>query len=254
MNITKAVILKTSATFLFAVMAVLIRWLGDAVPLGEIVFFRSFFAHQSRWWSSMPGADELQTAVQTKRPFGHLGRGLIGVGGMFFNFAALARAAARRRHRDLVRRPARSTVALAAVVLRERVRIYRWSAVDGRLHRHHHHAGAASVDRRWGWAGFAGGSASLYALMGALCTAGAVMQTRRLTDSETTSSIVFYFSLFCAVAGLDDAGRSAGPCRPGRKSLALVASGMSGGLAHLPDRELPPRAGLVDRAVRLFRR
>ena len=31
------------------------------------------------------------TAVRTSRPFGHLGRGVISVGGMFFNFAALAR-------------------------------------------------------------------------------------------------------------------------------------------------------------------
>ena len=32
--------------------------------------------------------------------------------------------------------------------------------------------------------------------------AGTVIQTRRLTDSERTSAIVFYFSLICAIAGL----------------------------------------------------
>ena len=37
---------------------------------------------------------------------------------------------------------------------------------------------------------------------GSVCNAGAVIQTRRLTQSETTSSIVFYFSLICAIAGL----------------------------------------------------
>ena len=37
---------------------------------------------------------------------------------------------------------------------------------------------------------------------GAFCNAGSVIQTRRLTETETTSSIVFYFSLFCALAGL----------------------------------------------------
>ena len=30
-------------------------------------------------------------AVRTARPFGHFGRGMISVAGMFFNFAALAR-------------------------------------------------------------------------------------------------------------------------------------------------------------------
>ena len=29
-----------------------------------------------------------------------------------------------------------------------------------------------------------------------------MIQTRRLTDSETTASIVFYFSLICTLAGL----------------------------------------------------
>jgi hypothetical protein len=41
-----------------------------------------------------------------------------------------------------------------------------------------------------------------FALAGAVCNAGAVIQTRCLTESETTSSIVFYFSLICALAGL----------------------------------------------------
>src|SRR5436190_564566 len=42
----------------------------------------------------------------------------------------------------------------------------------------------------------------MLAVAAAFCNAGSVIQTRRLTDSETTSSIVFYFSLFCAIAGL----------------------------------------------------
>ncbi len=42
----------------------------------------------------------------------------------------------------------------------------------------------------------------MFALTGAFCNAGSVIQTRRLTESETTSSIVFYFSLICALAGL----------------------------------------------------
>ena len=42
----------------------------------------------------------------------------------------------------------------------------------------------------------------VFAIAGAVCNAGAVIQTRRLTESETTSSIVFYFSLICALAGL----------------------------------------------------
>ena len=43
---------------------------------------------------------------------------------------------------------------------------------------------------------------AICALVGAFLNAGTVIQTRRLTESETTSSIVFYFSLICALAGL----------------------------------------------------
>lgn len=42
---------------------------------------------------------------------------------------------------------------------------------------------------------------SAFALTSAICNAGTVIQTRRLTQSETTSSIVFYFSLICAIVG-----------------------------------------------------
>ena len=67
-----------------------IRWLGEIVPVGQIVFFRSAFAllpvvlmfiWQGQLWA----------AIYTNRPFGQLWRGTISVAGMFLNFAALAR-------------------------------------------------------------------------------------------------------------------------------------------------------------------
>lgn len=62
--------------------------------------------------------------------------------------------------------------------------------------------------------------------------AGAVIQTRRLTDSETTSSIVFYFSLICALAGLSTL--PFGWHWPTLLQLAaLIATGLLGGLAHI---------------------
>ena len=42
-------------------------------------------------------------------------------------------------------------------------------------------------------------------MLAAFTNAGSVIQTRRLTDTETTSSIVFYFSLYL---------RGRGPCHP----------------------------------------
>ena len=41
-----------------------------------------------------------------------------------------------------------------------------------------------------------------FAIFAALCTAGATIQVRRLTATERTGAIVFYFSLFSTVIGL----------------------------------------------------
>src|SRR5258708_3034992 len=123
----KAIGLKLISALLFAAMSALVRQLGDVAPVGQMVFFRSAFA-------ILPVVviyairGELGTAVRTGRPFGQLGRGMLSVCGMFTNFSALTRlpladATAISFASPLI------TVALAAIVLKERVRIYRWSAV-----------------------------------------------------------------------------------------------------------------------------
>ena len=199
MNLIKAISLKVMSALLFAVMSALVRFLGETYPVGQIVFFRSAFAILPvlviyAW------RNELAAAVRTVRPLGQIGRGLISICGMFCNFAALARlpivdATAISFVSPLI------TVAMSALFLKERVRIYRWSAVIAgfvgilvMLGPHFDlsaHAGAAGTTL-----GFA------FAIGGAFCNAGSVIQTRRLTETETTSSIVFYFSLICALAGL----------------------------------------------------
>jgi drug/metabolite transporter (DMT)-like permease len=126
-NAIKAISLKVASALIFAVMSALVRYLGTDYPVGQVVFFRSAFAIVPvvviyAW------RRELEAAVRMGRPLGHAGRGLTAVGGMFCNFSALARL-------PIVDSTAISfaspliTVAMAALVLKERVRIYRWSAV-----------------------------------------------------------------------------------------------------------------------------
>src|SRR5512135_542002 len=201
MYLFKAIGLKFLSALLFAALSAFVRQLGDTVPVGQLVFFRSAFA--------IPPVlliyayrGELASAVYTSRPFGQLGRGALSVAGMFTNFSALARlpladATAISFASPLI------TVALAAIILKEKVRVYRWTAVlvgfSGVIvmliplfdARHYAAAGAAS----------AATVGSMLALFSAFCNAGTVIQTRRLTQSETTSSIVFYFSLVTALAG-----------------------------------------------------
>ena len=83
-------------------MSALVRYVGDAAPVGQIVFFRSAFAIIPvvviyAW------RRELLSALRTSRPLGHLGRGLIAAGGMFFNFRSAGAAADRGRDHDQLR-------------------------------------------------------------------------------------------------------------------------------------------------------
>ncbi len=236
MNVLQAISLKVISALLFAVMSALVRFLGEKYPVGQIVFFRSSFAILPvvliyAW------RNELMAAVRTARPVGHFGRGLISIGGMFFNFSALARlpivdATAISFAAPLI------TVAMAAIFLKERVRVYRWSAVTVgfigilvMLAPHFDpsaHVGDAVTALGVG-----------FAIGGAFCSAGSVIQTRRLTRTETTSSIVFYFSLICALAGLGTLPLSslaptlAWLTPTGPELAALVTTGLCGGLAHI---------------------
>jgi drug/metabolite transporter (DMT)-like permease len=232
MNLFKAIGFKLISALLFAAMSALVRQLGDVAPVGQMVFFRSacaippvllIYAYRG----------ELASALRTSRPFGQLGRGLLSVGGMFTNFSALTRlpladATAISFASPLI------TVALAAVILKERVRAYRWTAVlvgfAGVIvmlvpHfdvNHYVVAGVAS----------AATVGSVLALISAFCNAGTVIQTRRLTQSETTSSIVFYFSFVTAIAGaltLPFAWHSP----TGSELVALISLGVLGGIAHI---------------------
>jgi drug/metabolite transporter (DMT)-like permease len=196
-----------------------------------MVFFRSAFAIVPVLLIyALRG--ELASAVYTGRPLGQLGRGLLSTGGMFTNFAALTRlpladATAISFASPLI------TVALAAIVLKERVRVYRWSAVvvgfAGVMvmlipnFEIGHYAGAGAATAAAG---------SIYAIVSTFCNAGTVIQTRRLTQSETTPSIVFYFSLMCAIAGA--VTLPFGWHQPSASEwVALMATGVLGGIAHI---------------------
>jgi drug/metabolite transporter (DMT)-like permease len=231
MNIGLAILIKLLSVLLFAMMSALVRFVGDVVPVGQVVFFRSAFAIVPVL-TIYAWRGEIGAAVRTGRPLGHLTRGLISVASMFLNFASLARL-------PLVDATAISfaapfiTVGLAAIVLGEHVHAYRWSAVAVGF--------CGVVVMLWPYLDVPAliGSGSTSTTVGALCAitaaftnSGAVIQTRRLTDSETTASIVFYFSLICTFAGL--ATLPFGWVTPSATQLAaLIAIGVIGGLSHI---------------------
>jgi drug/metabolite transporter (DMT)-like permease len=211
-------------------MSALVRWVSDTVPVGQVVFYRSACAILPvvaiYAWQG-----QLASAVRTNRPLGHIGRGAIGLLGMALSFAALARLPLADVTAIGFAAPL-ITVALAAILLKERVRIYRWSAVAigfigvivmllphldvGRLT-----AGSASET-----------IGAVLALLAAFTSAASTIQTRRLTGTETNSAIVFYFSLFCAIGSL--LTWPFGWVTPTATQLyALMMIGFLGGIGHL---------------------
>jgi drug/metabolite transporter (DMT)-like permease len=232
MKTGKGIALKLVSAVLFAVMSALIRYLGARYPIGEVVFFRSAFAVVPvvliyAW------RGELAAAVRTENPLGQASRGALSIVGMFCNFGALARLPLIEANAIGFSSPLIG-VALAALVLKERVRIYRWSAVTigfvGVLVVLAPHFSGDEL--RIVLASAASVTGVLLALVGSVLNAGAVIQTRWLAQSESTSSIVFYFSLICAVAGL--ATWPFGWVQPTPVEwVALLSIGLLGGAGHI---------------------
>ncbi len=195
-DVPLAIALKLAQTLFFALMYASIKLAGD-VPIGEVVFFRGFFALVPLfvWTFFTVGPIE---AIKTQRPAYHVVRGVVGVAAMFTNFTALSLLPLATVTAFGFIQPI-FAVMLAALFLREHVGPYRWAAV---------------------LAGFAGvmmmivphgGLASLlslnlpkgvgYALTFSFLSAVVVVWIRQMSTTERCEAIVFYFMSACAVAG-----------------------------------------------------
>lgn len=221
--------LKLVSTLVFAGMVVAIKFVGDRVPPGEVVFFRSFFALVPvllflRWQGA------LRPVMVTERPVGHVVRSFYGVTSMFLWFGALqllpvADALAISYAAPLL------TVALAAILLGEPVRIYRWTAVAigfcGVLVMLAPHLGGLHDLAR-----DTAALGAMLALGSTVFTALAGTQVRRLTMTEQTGAIVVYFSIGCTLFSFLTV--PFGWVRPAPFDLAcLIASGLFGGIGQL---------------------
>lgn len=230
MNPLVGIALKVLSALSFTLMSAGVKWLGAGYPTGQIVFFRSAFALVPLLaWLAWQGG--LLASVRTSNLRGHLTRGVISSCGMFSSFLALAYlplsdAVAIGYAAPLI------TVVLAAAILKETVRLYRWAAVAAGFvgvlvmlfpHLQAGQAGAVS-------SGAATGAA--FALLSAFCTAGATVQVRRLTATERTGAIVLYFSLLTTALGLSTA--VLGWTMPGIRDFALlIGLGILGGIGQI---------------------
>lgn len=231
------ILFKLASAFLFTVMAAIIREIGLNAPLGEVVFARSFFALiPILVWLRWRGV--ARAALKTDRPFGHMLRAMIGVSSMFLMFAALARlplpdATALGYASPLF------VVVFAAILLREKIHAVRWTAVAVGL--------VGVVVMLWPQLStgalaeaITGGAKAnettagvIFALSATVLTAAAMIQIRRLTETEGTGTIVFYFSAWSAVAGLASAPVLGWVWPEPRTAFLLVMTGCVGGIAQI---------------------
>lgn len=220
---------KLLSVLAFSVMVALVKVLGETVPVGQIVFFRALFglvplALMIQWQRSW------NSALATRRPLGHVGRGLIGATAMALWFASLARLPLPDATAISFAQPLMTT-ALAVLILGEVVRLYRWTAVAVGF------AGVIVVL----WPNLGLGSTladetrrlgAILALASACAMALAQVYVRQLIKTETTTSVVFWFSALTSLFAL--ATLPFGWVVPDMATLALlVGAGLLGGAGQI---------------------
>lgn len=218
--------LKVGATFVFTIMAVLGRKLGAAVPVVEVVFFRCAFAFVPLLsWMVIRGIGI--STLKTNQPWSHARRAMTGVCAMFSYFGALVYMPVA----DLTAISFASpliVVILAATVLGEVVRFYRWSAVG---------AGFVGVmimvsPHLTGDFGHGSSIGVGLALANAVFVAFTMIFIRMMSASEPALTIAFYFQLASAcVSGLIMSFMWVTPTS--EQLVLLVSLGVLGGIGQL---------------------
>jgi len=230
MSPIKGIALKIASVCLFVTMAALIKATTDDVPTGQAIFFRSFFALPIiLGWLVL--RKELKTGLKTQRPMGHVWRGLIGACGMGFGFASLGYLPLPDVTAIGFAAPL-MTVVLAALVLGERVGVYRISAVIlGLLG-----VGVILSPRVSIFSGSTLDSTAqigvALVLISAMFRALVQIHIRRLAQTENTAAIVFYFSITTTLLSLFTL--PFGWVVPELSTLMLlVCAGLIGGVAQI---------------------
>jgi len=211
-------------------MSTCIKAVSPAIPPGEAVFFRSFFALVPIL-AYLGYRGTIRAALATRNPFGHVWRGSFGSIAMGLSFLALGLLPLPEVIAIGYASPLLATI-FAAIFLGEQVRAYRWSAVMIGL------AGVLIVLSprltflSHGGMGRAETIGALAVLGGAVFGAFAMVAVRKLVLVERTATIVVYFSVFTSIAGL--ASLPFGWAMPSPVQAAiLVSAGVLGGIGQI---------------------
>ena len=233
-----AISLKLAAVFLFMVMAAMIKSVADEVPAGEAVFFRSFFAMPIIViWLWQRG--QLKEGLVPSNLMGHVWRGVFGTTAMGLTFAGLGLLPLPEVTAIGYATPM-FTVLLAALLLGERFRLVRLSAVALGLvgviiviaPRLSVSADAVSATAAAG---------AIMVLIASMLRALVQIHVRKLVQTDHTAAIAFYFSVTASTLGLLTWPLAAATgyealqwtWPPAWALVLLVLSGLVGGAAQI---------------------
>ena len=225
----RGVILKLGSVLGFIVMYALIKATADRIPPGEATFFRSVFALPVILvWLAL--RSELRTGLRANNSLGHLWRGMMGTVAMASGFAGLAwlplpEVTALGYAAPIL------TVVFASMFLGEKVGVWRISAVAlGIIGVMIVLSPRLSILREG--VGHAEALGAIIVLTGAVFAALAQVTVRRLVASETTSSIVFWFSVTASLLSLTTLPFGWTMPRP-VEAAELIGAGLLGGIAQI---------------------
>ena len=230
MNPIRGILLKVLSVAVFVAMAALIKAARGEVPPGQAVFFRSAFAVPVILvW--LIATRKLARGLTTRNPMGHLWRAVVGTTAMGCGFAGLGLLPLPEVTAIGYAAPLLSVV-FAAMFLGEQVRAFRILAVILGL------VGVIVIlsprltALNGGEIGATEALGAIVVLTGAVFAALAQVFVRKLVRDESTSAIVFWFSVNAALLSLvtlpwgwvvPDAGTAA----------ILVLAGVLGGFGQV---------------------
>lgn len=226
-NPTLGIGLRILSGVLFTGMVVCVKALSDAAPLGQIVFFRSFFALIPLVIFLMV-RHEFPAGLRTTRPVGHLIRSFFGAAAMFTSFASVALLPLAEAVLLAQLAPVLTAI-IAVVVLSEQ--LTRWRVMGLAF-------GVAGV-LVLVWPDIGGGVVDARRFLGiglglltALLTAFALIMVRSLTRTESPGAIALYFVVASMAGGI--LTLPWGWALPDTQTLMLlVLAGFFGGFAHI---------------------
>lgn len=230
MNPVRGILLKVLSVCVFVMMFACVKASAEQVPAGEAVFFRSFLAIPVLLgWLMMRG--EFPGKLRAVDPMGHVWRGLMGSCAMGLGFLAVGLLPLPEVVAIGYTAPFMVTI-LAAMFLGERIRLVRFAALLLGLFGVFLVVLPRFADMDLATSSRLETIGAFAALMAAVFSALAQVFARKLVATESTGSIVFYFSCMSSLLALLTS--PFGWVWPtGQVLLTLVASGLLGGVGQI---------------------